>query len=287
MEKQARILIVDDEKVNITALRDTLKLEYMVQVAKNGLQALEIAEETLPDLILLDIVMPEMDGYEVCKRLKSNVNTLDIPIIFTTSKSEYEDELYGLQLGAVDYITKPLNPGIVKARVKTHLDLKFYREHMEKLVAERTRQLEEKSNALEETNIALRVLLNKNDKFQKNTEETVLANAKDSILPVLNKLKLEQLTNVQKIYLNTIESNLKNLIEPFEGDKKSIFCKLDPTEVKIADLIIEGKKTKEIANLLSLTIGTVKWYRDSIRKKLDLKKQKINLRNFLLSNQKK
>jgi putative two-component system response regulator len=119
------ILVVDDTPDNLSLMSGLLKDAYKVKVANGGEKAIKIAlSESPPDLILLDIMMPETDGYEVCKRLKSESTTRNIPIIFLTAKAEVEDEAYGLELGASDYITKPISPPIVLARVKTHLEIK-------------------------------------------------------------------------------------------------------------------------------------------------------------------
>ena len=123
-QDKARILIVDDEKMNLKALADLLKDKYTVMLAKNGEQALNLAVDTpQPDLILLDVVMPEMDGYEVIKQLKQDERTNQIPVIFVTTLGSSEDEEKGLQLGAVDYITKPISPPIVKMRIHNYLNL--------------------------------------------------------------------------------------------------------------------------------------------------------------------
>src|SRR6478752_2215268 len=119
------VLVVDDTPDNLVLMSGLLKDEYRVKVANSGERALKIAiSDSPPDLILLDIMMPEMDGYEVCKRLKSYPQTRRIPVIFLTAMAEVEDETRGLALGAVDYITKPISPPIVLARVRTHLALK-------------------------------------------------------------------------------------------------------------------------------------------------------------------
>lgn len=119
------VLIVDDTNDNLIFLSNLLKDVYRVKVANSGAKAIQIAQsETPPDLILLDIIMPEMDGYEVCKTLKANNQTKRIPIIFLTSASEIGEEIYGLNLGAADYITKPLHPAILLARIKVHIHLK-------------------------------------------------------------------------------------------------------------------------------------------------------------------
>ncbi|ABV35993.1 response regulator receiver protein [Shewanella sediminis HAW-EB3] len=119
------ILIVDDTRTNIQLLAGCLKKDYRLKIAMNGQRCLELARiDPLPDLILLDVVMPEMDGYEVCRKLKANPHTQHIPIIFVTGRDSDDEEEYGLQLGAVDYITKPIRPAIVTARVSTQIMLK-------------------------------------------------------------------------------------------------------------------------------------------------------------------
>jgi class 3 adenylate cyclase len=118
------ILVVDDTSTNIDLIKAGLSDTYFVQAAVSGEMALKIIDKKKPDLILLDIMMPGLDGYEVCKRLKANEETRDIPLIFLTAKAEVDDETKGLELGAVDYITKPISPPIVAARIKTHLEIK-------------------------------------------------------------------------------------------------------------------------------------------------------------------
>lgn len=118
-----RILIVDDEPNNLQLLRQILKEDYSLVFAKNGLEALSAVEKHKPDLILLDIMMPEMDGYETCRRLKESSETESIPVIFVTAMSDIRDEFRGFEAGAVDYIVKPLSAPVVRARVKTHLSL--------------------------------------------------------------------------------------------------------------------------------------------------------------------
>lgn len=136
------ILVVDDTESNIDILVEALGDDFEISVAMDGASALESVTEHIPDLILLDIMMPGMDGYEVCERLKNDDTTHNIPIIFLTAMNEEQDEEKGLALGAVDYITKPFSPLLVNARVRNQLDLKLHRDHLEELVQARTRQLE-------------------------------------------------------------------------------------------------------------------------------------------------
>jgi len=133
---KSRVLVVDDSSFNITILGEALAEEFEVSVATTGEQALEVASgPEPPDLVLLDIIMPGMDGHEVCRRLKADPATSSIPVIFITSMSEEDDETRGLELGAVDYITKPFSLAIVKARVRAHVELKRQRDILRDLSA--------------------------------------------------------------------------------------------------------------------------------------------------------
>ncbi len=145
---KSTILVVDDEITNLSLLAGLLHDQYQVKVAKDGERAIELTHRETPDLILLDIMMPGIDGYEVCTLLKANPQTRHIPIIFLTSQTDSRNEEMGLQLGAVDYITRPIRPGILLSRVKAHLAdaatsqaVRVNNEYLEYEVAKRTRQL--------------------------------------------------------------------------------------------------------------------------------------------------
>jgi len=145
-EKKQTILIVDDTQENILLLSEVLESDYLTKAAIDGERALKIAfAAEPPDLVLLDVMMPGMDGYEVCKRLKENPNTRHIPVIFVTAMGEVEDETKGLELGAVDYITKPISPPIVKARVKAHLERYEQKRELERMVVKLDKQAHELS----------------------------------------------------------------------------------------------------------------------------------------------
>ena len=126
-----KILVVDDAAANVKLLNEMLGQDYEVLAATNGEDALSLASTQSPDLILLDVVMPDMDGYAVCRALKANEDTKNIPVIFITSMHEQEDERKGLEIGAIDYITKPFSFSLVKARVKNHIVLNDYRRELE------------------------------------------------------------------------------------------------------------------------------------------------------------
>ncbi len=131
--RKKTVLIIDDSPINIEHLAQVLKSEYHIKVANNGASGVAVARSQKPDLILLDIMMPEMDGYQVCRILKADDATRKIPIIFITAKTDTKDETKGLSLGAVDYITKPFRTPIVQARVRTHIRLKHNTDLLEKL----------------------------------------------------------------------------------------------------------------------------------------------------------
>ena len=181
VEKKA-VLVVDDTPTNIQVLMETLKDDYRIIAAVSGKRALQLAaSDPPPDIILLDVMMPEMDGYEVCAGLKADAKTRDIPIIFITAKSETQDETKGLALGAVDYITKPISPPVVQARVKNHLELKQAREILknqnvilEQRVQERTTEVLE----LQQVEFDLRAAKEKVD-----NELNIAAQIQKNILP--------------------------------------------------------------------------------------------------------
>jgi putative two-component system response regulator len=134
-------LVVDDAPESIDVLRGVLSENYQVKAAINGQSALRVAAQLKPDLVLLDVMMPDMDGYEVCRRLKGDPSTSKIPIIFVTTLSDVTNEARGLELGAVDYVTKPYVPALVRSRVSTHIALHHQNLILEELVDRRTEEL--------------------------------------------------------------------------------------------------------------------------------------------------
>lgn len=133
--EKSTILVIDDEMINIKLIGETLKAECEVIFAGDGQAGVDLARQALPDLILLDVVMPGMDGYAVCAALKATPRTAAIPLIFVTALGSVEQEVRGFELGAVDYITKPINPPVVRARVRNHLEFLRARRQLEKMAA--------------------------------------------------------------------------------------------------------------------------------------------------------
>jgi serine phosphatase RsbU (regulator of sigma subunit) len=142
-EAKKTVLVVDDAPANLQVVNSILKDLYKVRIATSGAKALELAKVApVPDLVLLDVMMPEMDGYEVCMRLKADPETADIPVIFLTGQTEIEDETKGFEVGAVDYIHKPFSPAVVKARVNTHLMLRGVRQQLARQLREIQKEME-------------------------------------------------------------------------------------------------------------------------------------------------
>ncbi len=134
MTQKPLVLIVDDEPFYREVLDNLLRDDYDIITAADGEQALKLAQQSpQPDLVLLDIIMQDMDGYEVCRRLKDDPATHDIPVVFLTVKRDVDDEVRGFNLGAVDYITKPISPPIVRARVRTQIEISQLRQQLKQL----------------------------------------------------------------------------------------------------------------------------------------------------------
>lgn len=148
--KKPTVLVIDDVPDNVQVLLSALKDDFLVVAATNGRDAIDLSlSDHQPDIILLDVLMPDMDGYEVCKYLKADDKTKNIPVIFVTVLDENESELKGLKLGAVDYITKPIIPELLVARLHNHLELKQYRDNLEKMLKEKEElMISQSSNAV-------------------------------------------------------------------------------------------------------------------------------------------
>ena len=148
-DARPRIMIVDDAPINIQILNEAIQSEYRTCFATNGPDALKLAAEVRPDLILLDIMMPGMDGYEVCRQLQADHRLAAVPVIFVTALAQQESEAIGLDLGAVDYVTKPVNPELVRLRIRNQLKLKRQRDQLAELNVELEQRVYQRTAALE------------------------------------------------------------------------------------------------------------------------------------------
>ncbi|MBW1776991.1 MAG: response regulator [Deltaproteobacteria bacterium] len=293
----SKLLIVEDEAITGLQLEETLESMgfEVVGRAMSGKEAVSLAKKHKPDLILMDIVMPGgMNGIQATKKIQAKS---DIPVIFITA---HEDEKWLEQaksLQTLGYILKPFNDYQVKATVEIALTrielerrlkesesaLKTERNRLEEMIQERTEELSIKTMNLEDTNAALKTILKKREEDKNELEEKVLLNVKRMILPYLEKLKTTKLNSSQQTYVDIIDMSLKEIISPFAHTLSTKYVNLTPKEVQIANLIKQGKSTKEIAEIFELSKRTIDAHRNHIRRKLGLKKRGGNLRTHLLT----
>lgn len=280
---KARVLVADDSRITVSLISCLLDAaEYDVMRAYNGKDALRMASEELPDLALLDVMMPCMNGYEVCRSLQNEPATQDIPVIFMSIREEPESKVEGFEAGAVDYITKPVRKHEVEARVRRHLSLKFIRQTIKSQNAALERRISEQAAEMANMSATLDMLLEKK-KEEEWLEKNLVSNTKELLLPYIDKLKTGGLDKEQKACVEIIESNLKDIVSPFARKLGSRYLNLTPGEIRVGDLVRKGKTNKEIANTLGISPGTVMAHRHNIRRKLGLKNRKINLRTYLLA----
>ncbi len=290
MDKSKLILIVDDNVHNLQVLGNILLSEgYNIAVAQKGKDVLSFVEKKIPNLILMDIVMPEISGIEVCKALKKDPKTRDIPIIFISVHKDTVEKIKAFRAGGVDYITKPFQKEEVLARVSVHLELQRARQELKKInqelevrIKKRTKELLEANKKLEEMNVALKVLLEKKQEHKEDFGKQIVFNVEQVVEPFLDKLRQTRLTNGQVEILNIIEQKLKEIVSPYQRTLSQRYG-LTPTELQIVELIRTGKPTKEIAEILNLSKRTVDTHRHNIRKKLGILNKNINLTTYLSS----
>ena len=294
-----KIIVVDDEVVIALGLQERLTtMGYeVIDIAHTGEEAVEKARSLQPDLMLLDIMIPEkLDGITVAEIVKAE---LDIPVIFITAFSEDQIIDRAKQAEPYGYIIKPFQDRELKAAIEVALykkemeqrlreaeeQLQKAHDELERRVEERTRELEVQKNSLEEINTAMKVLLKKREDDKTEIEDNILSNVKTLIEPYMEKLKRSSLPQGQQTLINILESNLNEIVSPFTRKLSSKLLNLTPSEIQVANLVKQGKTTKEMAGILNISGTTVGFHRENIRKKLGLKNKKANLRSHLLSLQ--
>ena len=314
----AKITIVEDERIVAADLEEKLSaMGYDVcAIAYSGEHAVSMVEREHPDLVLMDIKLEgSIDGIEAANLIKKRFN---VPVIYLTAfsdeqtlqrakvaepfgnlvkpiqlrelRSNIEMALFKAEMGKKLQNAHQMLEIEVKNRtaelIKTNANLKNEieeRRKAERVLKNNERELEHKTCELEEINAALNVLLKRIEQDKKELEQKVLSNVKDLIFPYLKKLQKSRLKDNQTTYLNIIESNLNNIIAPFLHRLSSKYSDLTPSEIQVAQLVKEGKTTKEIAELLNSSIRAIEFHRSNLRKKLGLANRKANLRSPLLS----
>lgn len=290
------ILIVDDEVSNLQLIGNLLQhLDIDIALASSGAEAIKIMETLIPDLIILDIIMPSMSGFAVCSRISSKKELAEVPIIFISAMAESEDIIKGFKMGARDYITKPFIKEELLARVETQLKIQSKENQLKKMnisleqrIKERTQELIETNEKLNRYNTALQVLIEKRDEDRKALEKKVLANASELVLPSLDRLKKTSLTNNQRQILLICEENVKKITSAFINsiESKGKFNGFTHREITVANLISQGKSSQEISNILNSSESTINFHRNNIRRKLGIKNKPVSLQVFLKSIEK-
>ena len=231
------VLIVDDTRENLQVLGNILREQkYKIALANNGKEALEIVKKKLPDLILLDIMMPEIDGFEVCRRLKSDNDTKEVPVIFLTAKTETEDIVKGFQIGGVDYITKPFNHEELLIRVKTHIDLKKSKDVIVKQNGELKKLNQEKNNFLSIAAHDLKNPITAIKGFSKIIEDENVSLEKEEIIDFSKEIRVTSENMFQIVVdlldINAIEEGKINLTNDNFNIDEFVKLKLDTYELR-------------------------------------------------------
>jgi len=304
-EPKSTILVVDDELLNLKVMLSFLEsYKFQIRVANSGERALKALEAQLPDLILLDVMMPGMNGFETCRRIKANAATADVPVIFMTVLDRVEDKVAGFEAGGVDYITKPFEKVEVLSRLRTHLKLRKQQqklnqafielqkqsETLEQQVQDRTfslqesnRQMSQQRQEIQEKNIALKVVLDQHRHIQQSHEDLVATQLKQLVYPYLELLQQNVDSAENREYVALITSHLDSIVGSFLENSFSPAWKLTAKESLVADLVKKGKNTREIGAMLNISPRTAETYRNTIRKKIGLTNTKTRLQDFLCS----
>jgi DNA-binding response OmpR family regulator/DNA-binding CsgD family transcriptional regulator len=281
------LIIDDDDGTRLTIKHIVESAQYQARTATGGHDALRMVQEKVPDIILLDLVMPKMDGHEVCRRLKADPRSAEVPIIFLSGLVSAEEKVKAFEAGGVDYLVKPCSTVELLARLHTHLALQRARNALATEVRNQTVELEEKNRELHETNIVLKRLLLEIEKEKQLIGRVIRMNIERLILPDLADLAgMAEAPERQRHQLHdTIQTNLMDLSVSITGEDIAAYSLFTPTELRVLNFIRQGRSSKEIAQSLNISPQTVATHRKKIRKKLKISGKKINLTSFLTGSE--
>jgi PAS domain S-box-containing protein len=278
-EETFRVMLNSTHDLALLVKRDGTVLAANTKMAERYGKSLD----KFKGLNIYSLMPPEAAGLRKCKA--QEMFRTKLPLNYTEERMGrfFDCNLFPIldNEGGVDRFTVFVQD--VTERVNCEAALRKAAKKLEGRVNEKTRQLQDKNQNLQELNTALRVLLNKRDEDKKELEKIIWHNVGEMIKPYLNRLKKTKLDGMQKTYLGIIESNLNDIVSPFVRGLSINILNFTPTELQVANLVKQGKTTKEIASILNLSVKTIEFHRDNIRKKLGIKNRKINLRTHLLS----
>ncbi|WPD23019.1 MAG: response regulator [Candidatus Electrothrix scaldis] len=285
VKNPAEVLIIDDDEALLLTTKLVIEAEgHKARTAGNGIAGLRMVQEHIPDIIILDLVLPELNGHEVCKQLKAHPASQNIPIIFLSSHNSVEEKVKAFEAGGVDYLVKPYSKIELLVRLHTHLALQNIQNSLTSEVKTRTEELEEKNRELQETNVVLKRLLHEIEEEKLEIARIVQTNIERLILPDLDRLTEAPAKQRYQIR-DTIQTNLKDISCPVTGENTTMYTLLTPSEFRILNLIRQGRSTKEIAETLNISPQTVATHRKNIRKKLKISGKKINLTSFISTSE--
>jgi DNA-binding NarL/FixJ family response regulator len=286
MDRELRILILEDVPTDAELIQFELKeagMKFTPHCATNKASYQRALDEFCPDIILSDYSLPSFNGLSALKLAVAKCP--DVPFIFVSGALGDETAVELLKQGATDYVLKNrlfrLVPAVSRA-------LQEVQERHEKQIAEealkkREKALELKSRSLEEANTALKVLLQHREEDKATLEDQVLVNIRKLVFPYIENLKHLQLNEKQGFQLQTIEDNLRQIVSPFLRRLTSTYLDLTPREIEVANLVKEGKTTKEMTDILNISATAVDFHRKNLRAKFGIKSKKTNLMAFLSS----
>jgi DNA-binding NarL/FixJ family response regulator len=284
--KELHILILEDVTTDAELMKDELREAgtlFTPSCVKDKVSYLKALDEFSPDIILSDYSLPSFDGLSALKLAVRKCP--DVPFIFVSGALGEETAIELLKQGATDYVLKSrlsrLGPAVSRAlqEVKERKERKMAEEELKK----REQALELKSRGLEEANTALKVLLQHREEDKATLEEQVLANVRKLVLPYLENLKHLHLNENQAAQVKIAEENLKKIVSPFLRNLTSSYLELTPREIQVANLVKEGKTTKEMTEILNISATAVDFHRKNLRSKFGIKNKKTNLMAFLSS----
>lgn len=257
----AEVLIIDDDDTLLLTTKLVIEAEgHHVRTAKNGVDGLGMVQQQVPDIIILDLMMPGMDGFAVCQQLKNDPISQNIPVIFLSSHDTAEEKVKAFEVGGIDYLVKPYSRLELLIRLHTHLALQHIQDGLTLQVKKRTEELEEKNHELEETNLVLKRLIHEIEQEKVEINRIMHFNIERLILPDL--ARMAEAPAQQRYQLkDTIQTNLLDLASPVTGEHHDMYLLLTPTELRILNLIRQGRSSKEIAQALNISPQTVATHR--------------------------